>query len=293
MIITAVLAANLSFAQTPPPAVDFASLLAILPKSQHSPPTIPRQAIDIAFAPAGDLNLKVTLENEGKVIDTYTNSTMTRVATFVRQTFRGGVFSPLGDNNGQRSLIVTLNDKPAGRLDFTMTKKPTGDPYNPQNIWTVTGPWQTHGYLTYLINTSNQQRVNFVFWISSLEIGSDKTYQVDLVMRRGATILAKSPRSLYVNFVDLVRKAEPLHLPNGDPLMATDLGKMTGPYVLEIKLGSKIIRTYRGEIAGGKFVPHKNSSLSHTDPLTFLPERFISEGGNSVADQLRAWVTTF
>gem|GEM_PF-2254883 len=290
-VLTNLIAATV-LSQTPPPSADFANLLSKIPNTRSADPKLMVGYVDIAFAPTGDFTAKAALEVNGKVLKEFRVSQIVRQGTLARLTFRATPFEPLGPENGKRSFIVYVNDSVAGRLDFNLTKQPGGDAYAPTTDWTTTGPWQTHSYLTYTTKSGDQQRINFNYYLSSRELGSEKNYKVDLVMRRGTTILAKSLRSREVNDTELVFKEEPLHLPNGNPLMRPDLEKIAGPFILEIKTGSRVIRTYRGEIASGMFKPHKNSALTHTEPTTFLTERRISEGGGGIHNFLFTWLTT-
>lgn len=291
-MISTILASAIIGTQTPPPSVDYADLLTIVPFTRNPIPALQRRTISIAFAPPGDLKVRAIIESQGKTIGEIPVNEIFRVATFARVTFKGSTFIPIGEHEGTRTLTIFVNDQIAGRMDYAMTKKSGGDPYAPKVEWTTTGAWQTHACFEYPINTTNQQRVMLTYWMSSQEIGPEKSYKLDIVLRRGSTVIAKSPRSREINFPELVRKQEPIHLPNGQPLMAPDLAKMSGPFVLELKVGSRIIRSYRGEISGGKFTSHKRSALTHSDPLTFLPERFLSDGSLSVIDVLRTWITT-
>jgi hypothetical protein len=259
--------------------------------TRYGDPKINVDTVDIAFAPSNDFTVKAEVSANGKIVKTIEPIDITRFATFARVRFKGNEFQELGSENGPRAVVIYVNDKPAGKLDMTFTKKANGDPYNPVNEWTTTGPWQTHAYFEYSTDKSTQQRVDFFWWMSSREIGPEKRYKVDVTMRRGTTILAKSSQETSIHDTELVKQNTVFELAPRKALYQKDLDKMAGPFLVEFKVGSKVIRTYRGEIVNGTFKPHKRSELTHTDPITFLNSRFVSSRG-IFSEVLRSWVTT-
>lgn len=278
--------------QTPSTAIDYVDLINVLPKLSSADPAIMFRTARIVFAPPGEFTAKAVVEANGKTLVEYPLSQVTRAGSMAGLTFRAPAFTQLGAEDGPRKITVFVNEKPVGVLEFTLTKSTSSDPYNPKTVWTARGPWQTHSYFAYDSETTGQRRINFTYFMATTEIGTEKLYKVDLVMRRGTTILAKSLRPRDINFTDIVRKEEPLHKPDGQPLMQPDLNKMAGPFILEIKQGTRVIRTYRGEIVDGKFKPHSKSALNFTDPTKFLTERCITGGGGQISDFLYTWVTT-
>ena len=290
-MLTTLVATSILATQTPPPSVDFGSLMSRIPFTRNSDPKINIDTVDISFAPTEDFTVRAEIQANGKILATKEVLDITRVATFARVRFRGNSFSEMGSESGPRSVVVFVNDKPAGRLDMNFTKKSSGDAYNPTNEWTTTGPWQTHAYFEYSLVPGENQPISLTWWMSSREIGPNRVNNFDIVMRRGSTILAKSNVPGQTADTEISKRTSLMSLPSGQPLVRSQLEKIPGPFVLEFKQGTRIIRSYRGEIANGTFKPHKRSDLNYTDPLNFLATRFVSSS-NTVSEQLRSWITT-
>lgn len=153
------------------------------------------------------------------------------------------------------------------------------------------GPWNSHAFFTQSLDTSRQPRVSFTFWASRAELGGASKGMLEVVMKRGNTVLATTdPRE--ASSAAPIPKTELLKLPNGQVFLVEHLAKMAGPFTVELRHGSRVIKTFYGQIANGAFVPHALSTLPASDPLHFLSPRAMSSDGGVVTSELFSWVTS-
>lgn len=291
MLTALTLASALLISQSPAPSVDISSLMNFKIFAQDANPRMTIGHVDIAFVPSGDFAVRAEMRSGQTTVAKYVPVDITRAGTMARIRFRGNNVVSLSADGSLQSFIVYVDEKIAGKLEFKLGKTTTGDAFNPTNEFTFSGPWQTHAVLDYSDGPGSTDGVAFGYWMTSLELGPQRTYNLDLVMRRGTTIIATA------NSQSNVRGHEPqyrqilLQIKRSHYLNAAALKNLNGPFVLELKSGEQVVRSYRGEIENGKFRPHPNSSLSYEDPTKFLPFRIISSRVE-VAPTLRTWLTT-
>jgi hypothetical protein len=245
--------------------------------------------IDVAFAPEGNFEAKLVARSGTRVIVELPAKVAQRSGTMARLTFRAGSLK-FGTEDGPRSLEVLVAGEPAGRIDFTLTKRTGGDAFAPTVDWLVDGPWTSHGYFSHPIESNQQPRVHFAFWASTAELGGVPKGTLDVVMKRGSTVLATSePRE--INSTTPILKSQELKLANGQIFMVEHLAKMAGPFTVELRQGARVVKTFRGEIANGAFVPHPLSALPPSDPSHFLSPRGLSPERGTMSSTLFSWVT--
>jgi hypothetical protein len=289
-MVPALLAAALFAVQTPPPSVDLSSLLKFSVNAQNAEPRMIIGEVDIAFVPPGDFAVRAEVQSGGKVIDSYEPVDITRAGTMARVRFRGNNVVALGQDGSPQAFVVYVDDQVAGRLDFTIGRTTSGDAFNPITEWAFNGPWQTHAVLDYDDSPGSKDGILFGWWMSSREVGAERAYPLDIVMRRGGTIIAKGNVSRSIRGLEPIYWQVLLERARGKMLTGPDLTALNGPFVIEIKHGAKVVRSYKGAIANGKFVPHARSDLAHSEPTTFLGARFISPR-RAVSPTLRTWLT--
>jgi hypothetical protein len=276
-------------AQSARPLVPYQSLLGLTLHTKAPEATTMSYTIDVAFAPEGNFPAKLVVRSGTRVISEVPARVTQRDGTMARLTFRAGVLK-FGTEDGPRTLEVLVAGESAGRVDFTLTKRTGGDAFAPTVEWLVDGPWQSHAYFTQSIDPNRQPRMNFTFWVTTAELGGVPKATVEVVMKRGSTVLATSaPRE--VNTTTPIGKTEELTLANGQPFMADQLARMAGPFTIELRHGSRVVKTYRGEIANGAFVPHALSTLPASDPSHFLSPRALSAERGTMSSLLYSWVT--
>lgn len=274
--------------QTPPTMAEFSSLLALMPDCRFDEPRAIGNAVDIAFAPEGDFEAKVVWKAGDEIVEEKEVRQIKRVGTMARLSIQYGQ-KPIGTSQGPRSTEVIVNGKVVGKINYTTIKKTSGDAFEPKTEWYLKGPWQELAYLKHPVDTTSQQRINLVYHMSSYDLGGPGKYTVEAVMRRGTTVLASS-RANEISYTQILKKDVPLMKPNKQALMVPDLKNMAGPYVVELKANGKVVRSWRGEIKNGAFVPHKRSDFVQKDPLLFLSSRGINEGGGFLDPHLRTWL---
>lgn len=276
-------------AQPSRPVVPYQSLMGLNLHTNGPEVMMMGYEIDVAFAPEGKFQAKLIARSGTRVIVELPANVTQRSGTMARLKFRPGSLK-FGTEDGPRSLEVLVDGEPAGRIDFTLTKRTGGDAFAPTVDWLVDGPWTSHGYFIHPIESNQQPRVNFAFWASTAELGGVPKGTLEVVMKRGNTVLAKSaPRE--INSTTPILKSDGLTLANGQVFMVEHLAKMAGPFTVELRQGSRVVKTYRGEIANGAFVAHPLSALPPSDPSHFLSPRALSPERGTMMSYLFSWVT--
>jgi hypothetical protein len=163
------------------------------------------------------------------------------------------------------------------------------DPFGTTAGWVATGPWADHGYFTRPAEPTEQQRVSFTFWASTLELDGAPKAMLDLVVLRGGKVIARSAQREVSSAVWLPKR-EPLLSPAGQALMASELGP-DGPITIELRTGSRVLRRWETRLQNGWVAPHPLSAIPATDPTHFLSPRTIGERGASLSAETFAWVT--
>jgi hypothetical protein len=106
--------------------------------------------------------------------------------------FRGNNVAMLGKDGSPQAFEVYVNEQVAGRLDFTLGQQSSGNAFNPITEWSFNGPWQTHAVLDYDDSPGVKDNIVFRWWMSSRELGQEDSYPLEIVMRRGSTIISPS-----------------------------------------------------------------------------------------------------
>lgn len=292
-VVLAILLCQLCQAQDYQPAASFYSLLKLNPSVKNGQALWSGGVADILFAPAEDFAAKVVVRSGDKVLAEYPARIEQRVGSVARIRWKHE-FVPLGNTPGPRSVEFLVNNKVCGRLDFQLVAGGSGggDAFDqkPGGI-EIDGPWSNVGRFFYESDPANQQRVHFEYWSRSGELKGPAKGMLDLVMRRGDKVLATA-RARETSYPEYIRKDNELVKADGKVLTAKDLPGMSGPFVLELKFQGKVIKSYRGSIADGKFVDHPRSDLNLADRTNFLSPREMSDGGGSLSTQVYTWVTT-
>lgn len=275
-------------AQSYEPAVSFYSFLQMKPQLNTAEPSIADNVLDLVFAPPGDFEAQIIYRNGDQIIDQLTAKPSQRFGTMARMKWKRTTVN-LGTNPGPRSVEVMLNGKSVGLLEFTLNKSGGNDPFNPTPTWTVDGPWGNHAYFTYPADDSGQQRINFHYWSKRSDLGGAKG-MIDVAIKRGNKVLAKT-RSSEASYDFYLHRDLPLLKPDGQPVMIPDLKAMEGPIVVEMSHEGKVVKRFRGSIAGGQFKPHAQSALDYQPRNGFLSPRTVSQGGGEIDSRILVWLT--
>ncbi len=295
LIVVAALLCQFCLAQQYPPAASYYSLLKLNPSvNTNGQPTWAGGVADILFAPAEDFSAKVLVKSGSQVLAEFPARIEQRVGSIARIRWKYE-FVPLGNTPGPRSIEFLVNDKLCGKLEFNVVPGAGGgggDAFDPKpSPVEIDGPWGRHGRFYYASDPANQQRVHFEYWSKSGELRGPAKGMLDLVMRRGDTVLATAqPRE--TAYDHYLKKDNELVKADGKVLTAKDLPGMSGPFVLELRYQGKLIKSYRGSIEDGRFVDHPRSDLGLADRTQFLSPREMSDGGGSLSPQTYTWVTT-
>jgi hypothetical protein len=276
-------------AQTLRPVVPYQALLGITLFTRAPEAMLGTYELDVAFAPEGNFPGKVVIRSGEKVLAELPTRVTQRMGTMARVAFRG-LNVKLGADDGPRSIEVVVAGEAAGRLDFTLTKRVGGDAFAPTVTWLVGGPWLSHAHFVHYAENTRQQRVRFVYWATASELGGVPKGMLELVMKRGNTVLATAePRE--VSSTDVMRKEQELRLPDRQVFLAEHLARMSGPFTVELRYANRVVKAFQGEIANGMFVPHPLSVVPAPDRSHFLSPRAMGEHGGTMNPDLFSWVT--
>jgi hypothetical protein len=270
------------------PSAPWQVMLGFRPFLTNAEPSLRLPYIDIAFTPADGGNATVVVKRDGKVETSILCTPTQRVGNMQRYQPRRP-FAALEAVEGERVVELQLGGRVVGSITVNFRKLANTDPFGTTAGWVATGPWADHGYFTRPVEATEQQRVSFTFWASTLELNGAPKAMVDLVVLRGRTVIAKTEQR-EVSSADWLPKREPLLTPAGQALFAEDLGA-DGPISIELRTGGKVLRRWETRLQNGWVVPHALSATPPTDPLHFLSPRTISEGGASLNPLTFAWVT--
>jgi hypothetical protein len=273
----------------PEPAVAWQSLLRFTALLGNAEPALRVVPIDVAFAPADDVEASVVVRRGDEIEATLPLRFDRRVGTMARYRFRTSFirFEPV---EGERVLEVRLGDAVAGRMRVTFRRKPGGDAFQPVAGWTVDGPWRDHGYFTRPADPSTQQRVRFTFWGSTLELGGAPKAMLEVVVRNGGRVVATS-RPREVSHADWLRKDQDLRTPSGDVFLASHVAALRGEVTVELRTDGRVLKRFTTRAADGWFAPHADGGVPPADATHFLSPRTIAEGGGGLDPMLFAWVT--
>ena len=278
---------SLASAGTPEPAISMASFLRMKPQLNNAEPSIADNKLDLLFAPQGDFEAQIIYRNGRQIIDQLTAKPSQRYGNMARLKWKRKTI-PLGTESGPRSIEVLLGGKSVGKLDFTLTKSASSDPYDPKVSWLLGGPWSDLAYFTYPADDRNQQRINFHYWSNRGDLGGAKG-MIDVVMKRGNKVMGKT-RSSEASYDFYLHRDMPLKTPKGKPVMLPDLQALNGPFVIELSHKGKVIKRFRGTIQNGKFKAHPRSVLNFQPRNQFLGARTLNEGGGQLDSLYYIWL---
>lgn len=270
------------------PSAPWQVMLGFRPMLMNAAPSLRLPYIDIAFTPTDAGNATVVVKREGQVETSILCTPTQRVGNMQRYQPRRP-FAELEPVEGERVVELQLAGRVVGSITVNFRKLANTDPFGTTAGWVATGPWSDHGFFTRPVAATEQQRVSFTFWASTLELDAAPKAMVDLVVLRGRTVIAKTAQR-EVSSADWLPKWEPLLTPAGQALFASDLGA-DGPIAIELRTGGKVLRRWETRLQNGWVVPHALSATPPTDPLHFLSPRTISERGASLSPLTFAWVT--
>jgi hypothetical protein len=246
--------------------------------------------MQVVFPPSGALTGKAIYRSGNTVIAEKTYSEGPRAGAIVQMNVRGISPISMGQDSGPRSIEFILNDKSIGKLDFVLTKRSSGDAFDPKVNWLIDGPWNSHAFFTFPIDRGANQRVDFVFWVGSQELPSGSG-EVEVVLKRGSTVLGRAAK----------RRVEPnafhrfqqnINLTGNTFLTMGAIAGMNGDLRIEVLHNGQAIKTYLGKAAAGAFSPHPRSIPGQTTGKPFLAPRYFSPDQGALAANHVFWVTT-
>lgn len=252
-------------------------------------PRIMLSGTQIVFPPAGSLNPQIVIKQNGTVIHTEEHRGQEyRDGAFWTRTVRTPGAIPIGTENGLRTLEVMLDGKMIGKFEFTLTKQTNGDPLDPKTTWKVVGPWKDIAYFKHEPHVEqNRKDVYFAFWTALSEL-TPESKTVTVSVRKGNTVIMKG-RESYPNGVPYSRFEVPMQKLNNDVFSVKDLAAHSGPIVVEVKQGARVLRSWNATIANGAIQAHKLSDHNTADPLQYLPPRRLN--GDKLDPHTMFWLT--
>ena len=246
--------------------------------------------LDLIFPPEGEFTGKVVYKSGERVLFETPTRLQQRHGAMARLTFRGTNVQ-LGTENGPRSVEVYINDRLAGRLEFTLTRSESDDPFDPKTTWTVSNdPWGTHAYFTYDQDPAERQDIRFTYWSNTGELGGVPKGNLALAVKRNGKVVATSS-AREISTADYLQKTQDLRTPDGMVFTAKSLAALCGPIVVELTHDGRVVTRFTGAVAKGTFVPHPLSAPDAPEPAHFLSPRILTEGGGGVSDILYSWFT--
>lgn len=290
IVISLVYALSLTAPQaTPLPAVVLNSFL----EGQNfyldaAEPKILVAGISFGFAPSGTFATKMLVKEGDTTLHDlkFRDNLPERAGVFASVRGRTPGSISLGTGDGPRSLEVFVDEQPAGKFVFTLTKSSNGDPLDPKVSWKIVGPWKDYAHFKHKPDDGSRQDVFFTYWVAQHELAAgEKT--VTATLKKGATVVAKS-RDNIPNGSRYSRFEVPILKPNNDPLMVKDLPGMAGSYTMEVTAGKRILRSWKVTIGASGFVPHAKSDHTKTGPLEWLSPRV--QFGTAVSPFTHFWV---
>lgn len=117
-------------AQAARPLVPFQSLMGLNIHTDGPEVRSFSYEIDLAFAPEGDFPAKLVVRSGTRVIQELPAWVSSRSGTMARLKLRSTGIN-FGPEDGPRSVEVMVANEPAGRMDFTLTKRTGGDAFAP------------------------------------------------------------------------------------------------------------------------------------------------------------------
>lgn len=251
-------------------------------------PTMIVPGMSFGFAPAGAFVSKMVIKSGDSAVSEmkFRDSSAVRTGVFALVSAASPRAISLGNTNGPRSLEVYVDDKLAGQLKFSLTKTTDGDPLVPKIGWKIEGPWKDYGYFKHKPDDGTRQDIFFVYWVAQHELKpGEKT--VTASVRQGSKVVLKS-RDAIPNGLPYSRFEVPVLKMDNNPLNVKDLDKLSGDFTVEVKAGTRVLRTWPLKFSGGALVPHRRSDHLKTGPLEWLSPRVVN--GNSVSPFIHTWV---
>lgn len=284
-------------AATPPPSVDFESML---DSPFHAGGRLRVDEYNLVFAPPAPVQAQAeVVDASGKVLASH--------AFFPEYRFTDKAFGRLQVSGpgevqlpgpGDYALRFTVNGARVGELPFTARTRGSGDAFDGSQTWTYGGPWSQWGYLI-LRPYKEIQAVDAVFWTGAddLPAGAQKD-GVEAQLLRGGTLVAQSRRNVgQISNQHFKREKLSLFHPheiknvNPLPFSLADL-MVDGKYELRLsrKGDQARLRSFRLQIRDGKPVAHPRTAFGYTPAHGYIAPRVLQKNVNLYGFQEAIWM---
>lgn len=278
-----------AFAQSPAPMVVYQSFLETRFFLTGSEVALKESRIMLAFAPTDPFSATVRIKRGDAVLRELPARVVHRVATMAMLDYRAtGV--KLGPEEGDRTFEVVVNGAVAGRFDFTVRRRTTGDAFDPTPSWEVDGPWRTHLVLQYDPTGPAPQRIVARFWASTMELPSGARGAVELRGRRGTRTLFTTAKTQVSARDFLGFDVEAVVGANRTPWSADKLAGQEGSLTVELVHAGQVLRAFETRIESGGFPLHAHSAVPPADPQRFLSPRLMTDRG-VIGTVQHVWIT--
>jgi hypothetical protein len=280
-------------AQTNPPAVEFSSLLNLRFYPQSGGFLVER--LQLVFPPAAEQAMEF-------VIGRASGEAVATVPLRPEQwenfpAFRG--LLPKGHPGniqvaqpGDYVMAVKANDQAITQLSFKLQAEGGDDPFNPQKIFVLEGPWRSLAYLFVPVNEP-EAPLAFRFWSCARELPADmKQAQWTVHLMRGNQEIAASRTKFVISWPTW--QSSWCEFYSGSKIMTLAmLIAQDGDYKLVIKAKDKVLKSYALAVKGGKLQRLVRCDLNYQPHTNFISPRLVdtSSGSSSRYRMLEAyWV---
>ncbi len=290
-VLMAVLCLVLPAMDAPAPAVTYQSMLNIYCDDESG--LISIRKIDLAFAPAGEINMSVVV--------TDSNNTVLKTHGFYPDPrWREGVFARMSEvgpadfqltEPGVYSIIFLIDGKPISRLPVGLEQTSEGDdPFNPVKTYRFHGLWQVYGYLT-MNSYDDKPFPELNLWLGGRDLaeGAEKD-NFDAHLKRDGEVVAHSKDTqgylgqghFKPTSISLYHPHTQREIPNAQPFMLSDWTQTDGDYTLEItrKSDGAVIRSFRVTIKGQKIEHLDATKLDFEPHIDYIAPRVTKKGSS-------------
>lgn len=194
-----------------------------------------------------------------------------------------GLFGPL--TAGDYVFAVELGGTDISAYPFKMTLEEGSDPFNPTKAMVRSGPWSKAAFL---INPLERpaDAVCFGMWVSTREMpgyAPNKQIPWSLHLLSGGTQIAAvdgqvtDPDWTFFR-IDLRHKSAAV---SSGPFTWANLTAKPGRYTLEFRSGTKVVRSYQFQVAGGSVNRIATNQLGYEGTDALPPQSIMTMSGST------------
>lgn len=297
-ILCLMVMANVAGAQSNAPAVEYQSLLNM--RYYEADGGFLADDLQLVFAPTG--NPKLTF-----VITTSTGQEVARVPLRSERLRNFEAFRALHPDGvpgvirigraGNFVIAVKLGDQTITALPFSLKEENSTDPYNPKRTFVRDGAWRDVAYFSSPIDKPDTP-IRFNWWISLRELPAGLKRPLCTVhVMHGGQEIATTRAPVVPDYYDWQFFKVQLIQPKGPGqqwLTSSSLTKRDGELTVVVKVNGQPVKSYRGQIKGGRFQGLPRSQIGVEPQTDFISTRLIDlsrDGGCDYCMLDMLWLT--